>query len=98
MALWCMMDCVKDAIEEAGFEYEISSGLEGEHMTGSLHYIGNALDWAIRSPVRGNQGYSLADRCASHLGDDFDIIWNEQKKVLHTEWQPKASFGKLGVQ
>ena len=96
MAIWAMMDCCKEAIEEAGFDYEISSGIEGEHMVGSLHYIGNAVDWAIRSLVVGNQGTSMANRIADRLGDDFDIIWNEQKKVLHSEWQPKESYGKLG--
>ncbi len=96
MAIWCMMSVCKEAIEEVGFDYEISSGLEGEHMAGSLHFIGNACDWAIRSLVLGNQGPSLADRCSDRLGDDFDIIWNEQKKILHSEWQPKHSFGKLG--
>ena len=94
MAIWAMMDACKEAIEDAGFDYEISSGLEGEHMIASLHYIGNAVDWAIRSPVYGNQGPTLAQRCCDHLGDDFDIIWNDG--VLHSEWQPKNSLGKLG--
>lgn len=96
MAIWAMMDCCKDAIEDAGLEYEISSGIEGDHMVGSLHYIGHACDWAIRSLVVGNQGSKLALRCNDHLGDDYDILWNDEKKVLHSEWQPKHSYGKLG--
>jgi hypothetical protein len=96
MAIWAMMDVCKQAIEQMGFDYEISSGIEGEHMIASLHWIGNACDWAIRSPVFGNQGSSLALRCNDHLGDDFDILWNDQKKILHSEWQPKTSYGKLG--
>ena len=96
MAIWAMMDCCKDAIEEMGLDYEVSSGLEGEHMIGSLHFIGHACDWAIRSQIFGSQGQTLADRCNDHLGDDFDILWNQEKKVLHSEWQPKHSYGKLG--
>jgi len=96
MAIWCMMSVCKEAIEEAEFEYEISSGLEGEHMSGSLHFIGNACDWAIRSHIHTHQGFSLALKCNDQLGDDFDILWNEEKKVLHSEWQPKHSYGKLG--
>lgn len=96
MAIYCLMSVMKEVIEEAGFVYEISSGLEGEHMIASLHYIGDAVDWAIRSPVYGNQGQTLADRCNSYLNEDFDVIWNPEKKVLHGEWQPKTSFGKLG--
>ena len=96
MAIYCMMSVMRDAIEDAGFDYEISSGLEGEHMVGSLHFIGNAVDWAIRSTVFGSQGQSLVDRCNDHLNEDFDILWNNEKKILHGEWQPKTSFGKLG--
>ncbi len=96
MAIWCMMSVCKDALEEAGFDYEISSGIEGEHMAGSLHYIGNACDWAVRGHIHTEEGDSLAVRCSDFLGQDFDVIWNQEKKVLHSEWQPKTSFGKLG--
>lgn len=97
MAIYCMMSVCKQVIEEAGFDYEISSGLEGEHMIGSLHYIGDACDWAIRSTINTYQGNQIALRCNDQLNEDFDILWNDQKKVLHSEWQPKHSYGKLGT-
>jgi len=96
MAIWAMMTTCKEGLEEAGLKYEISSGLEGEHMRGSFHYKGEACDWAVRSVVVGDKGKIMAAKISLRLGDDFDIIWNVKKKVLHSEWQPKRSFGKLG--
>jgi hypothetical protein len=96
MALASMMMVVDQAMSEAGFDYEISSGLEGQHMEGSLHYKGEAADWVVRSHIPGNRGASMAERVEERLNEDFDVIWHEEKKVLHVEWQPKSSFGKLG--
>lgn len=96
MAIWAMCTVVNECMEEAGFTYEISSGVEGEHMVGSLHLIGHAGDWAVRSVVVGNQGHVMAGRVKDRLNEDFDIEWNDQKKVLHTEFQPKQPYGKIG--
>lgn len=96
MAIFAMMKICQEVLEEAELDFEISSGLEGEHTEGSFHYKGEALDYAVRNAVIGNRGTEAALKADDRLGDDFDVIWNEHKKILHAEWQPKTSFGKLG--
>jgi len=98
---------VDQAMEKEGLVYEVSSGLEGEHMPGSLHYIGNAWDWTVRSWVsitieRGSLSGTIGARLKrmvadvrNRVGDDFDVVWKPTKKRLHLEFQPKKSFGRL---
>ncbi len=87
---------VDQCMEEYGLEYEISGGLEGEHMPGSLHFSGNALDWTVRnrSPSQSIEDMSL--RVKDNLGDDFDVILKFKEMRLHVEFQPKLSYGRLG--
>jgi len=66
----------------------ITSGFEGNHMEGSLHYNGDAVD--LRLPVKY---YSIADdhqklvlALQNHLGDGFDVVL--EKTHIHIEYDP----------
>lgn len=87
---------VDQAMENQGLEYELTSGAEGEHMPGSLHFVFLAWDWTVRtrSPLRTQLDKMVAD-VKDRLGDDFDVVWKAKAKRLHVEFQPKKSFGRL---
>jgi len=96
MAIAFMGIIIKEVMDESGAEYEISSGIEGEHQRGSLHFIGHAVDVSIRNrldrPVLEDIFLKLDDR----LGDDFDVVPDYSHPKFHIEYQPKTSFGRLG--
>lgn len=87
---------VKEVMDEMDLDYELTSQLEGEHMPGSLHFVGLAWDWTVRSSIIvPSVGLALRDTLKKRLADDFDVVWKKNKKQLHIEFQPKRSLGKL---
>lgn len=60
-----------------GMELVVTSGMDGKHMTGSLHYKGLAAD--LRFPLR--------DEIKATLGPDWDVVW--EKDHLHVELDRK---------
>lgn len=69
----------------------ITSGTEGTHSDGSLHYSGRALD------IRGNdlsveEGYALEESVREILGAQYDVVFetfsNERNNHLHVEFDP----------
>lgn len=64
----------------------ITSGLEGEHSPGSLHYYGLAIDMRTRyfSDIEVSQ---VAAQLTKDLGDDFDVVIT--KTHIHCEYDPK---------
>jgi len=82
-------------MENFSFEYEITGGIEGEHMTGSMHFKGDALDWTIRNHTPSQSVKDLFLRVRDSLGEDFDVILNYEKLRLHIEFEPKTSYGRL---
>lgn len=95
-AVSAMLIVVDQVMTELGFDYELTSGIEGEHMPGSLHYIGLAYDWTIRNPRGVISKDTLQNQVRDRLGDDFDVVWIADKYRLHVEYQPKRSYGRLG--
>ncbi len=95
-AICAMMTIPDQVLTEAGYEYELTSGIEGQHMTGSLHYPGRAIDKTVRKKRLGFiVGDQLRGIMSSRLGDDFDVTFNARKNQFHIEWQMKRSLGKL---
>lgn len=60
-----------------GLTLVVTSGMDGKHMPGSLHYQGLAAD--IRFPLR--------DEIKAALGPDWDVVW--EKDHVHVEYDPK---------
>ena len=95
-AIAAMFIVVKEVMDFHGLDYEMSSALEGEHMPGSLHFVGLAYDWTVRENITDLIGNDILQRVKENLGDDFDVIWKQDVRRLHVEFQPKRSFGRLG--
>ena len=62
-----------------GMTLVVTSGMDGKHMTGSLHYKGLAAD--LRFPLR--------DEIKATLGPNWDVVW--EKDHIHVEFDPKQS-------
>lgn len=67
-----------------GAELMITSGAEGQHMEGSLHYKGLAID--IRLPAPDKIAADVLALRAS-LGAQFDVVL--EKDHVHIEFDPK---------
>lgn len=70
----------------------VTSGRDGEHKKGSLHYVGRALDfgfWNVPQSERAN--FAAAIRAA--LGEDFDVVMEENH--YHVEFDPKPKAVKV---
>ena len=64
--------------DEYSTELVITSGKDGHHMEGSLHYQGKAVDLRI-----WNIWDSLIARLRKELGPDFDVVL--EKDHIHIE-------------
>ena len=63
-------------------ELVITSGKDGTHGNGSLHYEGKAVDlrtWNVLD--------SLVKQLKAHLGPDYDVVL--EKDHCHIEYDPK---------
>lgn len=67
-------------------ELVITSGLEGTHSAGSLHYYGLALDLRSRDFEEGTKRY-VAESLQAELGSDFDVILH--RSHIHVEYDPR---------
>ena len=65
----------------------VTSAIEGQHMNGSLHYIGHAID--VRLPRKEIVSTVMAELIL-RLGDDFDVV--EEDTHIHIEFQPKKRY------
>lgn len=69
-----------------GFPLTITSGSEGTHKAGSLHYVGRAVD--IRTSCLSEpQLKPLVTLFRNALGNDFDVILEVDH--IHIEYDPK---------
>lgn len=69
----------------------VTAGSDGQHMQGSLHYKGLALDFRTKHAAGIMNGIFLAiQKRLQPLG--FDVLWESQNlpdEHLHCEYQPK---------
>lgn len=72
---------------ELGQELVVTSGLDGTHSSGSLHYYGLALDFRVR--YFEDDGDAAFRLLKVGLGDDFDVILHNSH--IHVEYQPKET-------
>ena len=88
-AIAVMLIVVNEAYKHHGDEAVITSGIDGKHSIGSLHYAGAAWDFRTREMSPDKQ-LKLRDEIKSRLGDDFDVVL--ERDHLHVEWQPKQAY------
>jgi len=69
-----------------GYNCTITSGNDGNHMAGSKHYIGQALDYRTRN-VRASDRVNLVNGIKRALGENFDAVL--EATHLHVEYDPK---------
>ena len=65
----------------------ITSGCEGTHSEGSLHYVGKALDFRTRNVPPGELDF-LVEEAKAALGPQFDIVLKKSPPHLHVEFDP----------
>ena len=73
--------------EKAGFECTITSCMDGQHMAGSLHYKGSAIDLRTKNVPRAIELKQIVDRLKECLGADFDVV--VEADHIHVEFDPK---------
>jgi hypothetical protein len=66
-----------------GQELVVTSGLEGQHSAGSLHYYGYALDFRTRY-FDEQEKKTVLDELKATLGSSFQCILH--KTHIHVEW------------
>lgn len=62
-----------------GYQATITSGRDGDHMEGSLHYVGRALDWRTWADDHGTQirasiKEKIVDEIQREIGPRFDVV------------------------
>ncbi len=70
-------------------EMVVTSVIDGRHSTGSLHYVGAAVDLRTRD-VNDQTVAEIATDLKRSLNSDYDVI-NESNHI-HIEFQPKSSY------
>lgn len=76
---------VRQAYADHGHSCVITSGSDGEHKVGSLHYEGKALDFRTRTVPAGALD-SLVAAIRLRLGDNYDVVL--EKDHIHVEYDP----------
>jgi len=64
----------------------ITEGTGGKHGTGSLHYVGLAIDIRTRNIVGGKEEF-IAQQIRVNLGEQYDVVLESDH--IHIEFQPK---------
>lgn len=77
--------------DKYGYDAVITSGIDGKHMPGSLHYVGFAFDLRSNIIPKDQQEPVRAD-LKSCLGDDYDVV--VEGDHYHVEFQPKKPYGE----
>lgn len=74
------------AYELKGHECVVTSCIEGRHRRGSLHYVGQAVDFrTAKIPARAVD--DIVNLLRESLGSDYDVV--SEKDHIHVEFQPK---------
>lgn len=77
---------IANVAEELKMTLWITSGIDGAHMVGSKHYIGEALDMR-RSNLVGKEDFVI-DKIQKRLGKNYQIIL--EKTHIHIEYDPNV--------
>jgi hypothetical protein len=73
--------------EAHGAECVVTSGTDGVHKAGSLHYQDRAVDFRTRNLRGQNEAEQVAQEMRDRLGREFDIV--VEGDHIHAEHDPK---------
>lgn len=85
------LQVVEESFGKYTLDTIVTSGSDGQHMLGSLHYLGRALDFRTHHAAGIMGGlFQMINNTLHPLG--FDCVWESVGKPeehLHVEYQPK---------
>lgn len=85
--IWYALGVANMVWARHGQELVLTSGTEGKHSVGSLHYYGLAAD--LRTNYFGDeQVMAVAADLRAALGGDYDVVVEELH--VHIEYDPEA--------
>lgn len=82
--------------QDEGLDCIVTSGVDGTHKSGSLHYSGAAFDLRIHN-VPLDKRAPLYARLKAALGEDYDVLWEAKgtpNEHLHVEYNPKKGINQ----
>ena len=83
---------VEHIFNSHGFDFWLTSGMDGSHGAGSLHYAGYAEDYDSSDHISDEIGKQIEAEVFEKIYDRrYDIIWHYGH--LHVEYDP-SEFGK----
>lgn len=80
----------RDVYAEEKFECRITSGSDGQHSEGSLHYKGDAVDLGIHG-IPPDRIDILHKRLQANLGDEFQVLAENlgtPNQHFHVQFKP----------
>jgi hypothetical protein len=82
--------------EDLGQELVITSALDGEHVSGSLHYFGYALDFRTRYFDKKKRllAYRLLADALKIYGNDYRVILHDTH--IHVEYRAIIAYQEIG--
>jgi hypothetical protein len=74
-----------DVYTEHGYVFCITSGLDGKHKEGSLHYVGMAIDLRTKTMPK-EMVEKIAQEIRTDLNEQFDVV--VEVDHIHIEFDP----------
>ena len=83
----------REVYRNHNYPFVITSGLEGKHSVGSLHFAGLAVDFRVKDPggawnIPLTVRQTIRNEIKAAVGRDWDIVLKPDH--IHTEFQPKV--------
>jgi len=82
----CLHIC-DEVYKTYGYLMTITSAVDSKHGSGSLHFVGAAVDLRTRD-LSANHTSVIKTEMDEALGDDFDVVLEHNH--FHIEFQPKT--------
>jgi len=87
-----VLPVVNRTFMEHGFGCTITAGKDGQHMKGSLHYVGEALDFRSVHIAQQEMKNKILAELKDKLGSDFDCLFEGtaagRTEHYHVEYDP----------
>ena len=77
------MPIVREVYQDFGYRAVVTSGIDGTHMKGSLHYTGQAFDFRTQGIAQGDI-LPLVAHLTEALGNEFDVVL--ERDHIHIEF------------